>query len=476
MWLTAWYTATSFLLLIIVTGILYWALKAELNRDGDLFFTDKVNVLQTILRDQPNDRDALREEVELESAARTYDHFYIRLFDGDGGVVIATPGMNRNLKGASFPAASPGASFHGVSVTNVGGVPFRVLTTKLRVGRSATSWTVQIALDRMQQQDLLRRYRRWLWWIWATALVFCPMLGYRIALRGTRPLQRIGATARNISSRTLNERIDAAGYPVELAAVANAFNSMLDRLEESFDRLSQFSADLAHELRTPVNNIRGEAEVALARARSVDDYRDVLGSCLEEAARLSQLISDLLFLARSDNPGEHIDIQTIAVSTMLSTVRDYFDVNATEQNIALIVDCEPSCEANVDRQLMQRAIGNLVANALAHTPPGGAITVRGFRDTGAQYIQVQDTGTGIPADDLPRIFDRFFRVDRARSPFSGGTGLGLAIVKGIVTLHGGTVAIDSARDCGTTVTIRLPGKVASAARTLTGAIQMSARK
>jgi two-component system heavy metal sensor histidine kinase CusS len=455
--LTTWYTGTSILLLTAATGLLYWALISELNRDGDLFFTDKVNVIRTILREQPRDREALREEVQLESAARTYDQFYIRLLDERGDVVMETPRMGQQLNSASFPDASPGPPFHGLSTTNKTGIPFGVLSTRVPVGNAGNVlWTMQIAVNRTQQRELLARYRHWLWSIWACAFVFCPLLGYRIATRGTRPLQRIGETARRISSQTLNERIDPAGYPVELATLAQVFNAMLDRLEDSFARLSQFSADLAHELRTPVNNIRGEAEVALARARSVDDYREVLGSCLEEAARLSQLISDLLFLARSENPGEHLRPQELPVLTIFSTVHDYFEANAAQQGVELVVECDSELHAEVDRQLIQRAVGNLVANALAHTQRGGTITLQASQNDGALRLRIQDTGTGIPLEDLPRVFDRFYRVDRSRSPGSGGAGLGLAIVKGIVTLHHGAVSIDSNLGEGTTVTIRLP--------------------
>jgi two-component system heavy metal sensor histidine kinase CusS len=466
--LTTWYTAASLLLLTAATGLLYWALASELNRDGDLFFTDKVNVIRTILRDQPEDREALREEVQLESAARTYDQFYIRLLNESGAVVMETPGMRNQLEGVAFPEPTQGPRFQGLSIENRLHIPFRVLSARLPVGDAPGLWTMQIAVNRKQQQELLARYRHWLWGIWAFACVLCPLLGHRIATRGTRPLREIGETARRISSQTLNERIDGSGYPVEVAALAQVFNAMLDRLEESFARLSQFSADLAHELRTPVNNIRGEAEVALARARSVDDYREVLGSCLEEAARLSQLISDLLFLARSENPGEHLRLEPVSAVAMLSTVRDYFEANAAQQGVELLIDCDPLLSAEVDRQLIQRAVGNLVSNALAHTPKGGTVSLRACQQRGVLQVQVADNGTGIPAGDLRRVFDRFFRVDRVRSPSSGGTGLGLAIVQGIVGLHGGAVSIDSELGKGTIVTLKLPIRCRPTAARLQG--------
>src|SRR5208283_2116398 len=157
-----------------------------------------------------------------------------------------------------------------------------------------------------QKELLLARYRFWFWVILLATFAIFPLIGYQIARHGIRPVEEMATTARHISSTNLRERILPEGYPFELASLAGTFNQMLDRLEESFERISRFSADIAHDLRTPVNNIRGEAEVALARVRSVEEYRDVLGSCLEETVRLSNLISDLLFLARAESPLGHL--------------------------------------------------------------------------------------------------------------------------------------------------------------------------
>src|SRR6202041_1224528 len=227
-------------------------------------------------------------------------------------------------------------------------------------------------------------------------------------------------------------RILAEGYPSELASLASTFNQMLDRLEESFERISRFSADIAHDLRTPVNNIRGEAEVALARGRSAREYRDVVESCLEESGRLSDLIGDLLFLSRAESPLTHLRRERVDVGELLGRLRDYFEASAADGGVVLSTTLpgEPVV-AELDRSLLQRAVGNLVSNALAHTPPGGAIVLRTDVDVSAIRIEVSDTGVGIPADALPRVFDRFFRVDSSRTRELGGTGLGLAIVQSI---------------------------------------------
>ena len=320
---------------------------------------------------------------------------------------------------------------------------------------------IEIAVDVLQQEALLARYRHWFWAILVGTFGTFLLVGYQIARHGIRPVEEIATTARHISSTNLCERILPEGYPTELASLARTFNEMLYRLEDSFERISRFSADIAHDLRTPVNNIRGEAEVALARARTVDEYREVVESCLEEAVRLSDLISDLLFLARADSPLTHLRRERVDLAELLVGVRDYYDASAEDGGISLRTDVGPEpVVAELDRTLVQRAVGNRVANAVAHTPSGGSIVLATTLGTGSEAstvrIDVSDTGEGIPPESLPKVFDRFYRVDSSRSQASGGTGLGLAIVQSIMLLHGGNVEIASRVGQGTRVTLRLP--------------------
>jgi two-component system heavy metal sensor histidine kinase CusS len=337
------------------------------------------------------------------------------------------------------------------------GRAFFVMSAAAAVGGSDRTDTMQIAIDVSQQEELLARYRNRFWLILFGTLAIFPLIGYQIARRGIRPVRDMAATARHISSTNLHERIQPEGYPSELASLAATFNTMLDGLEESFDRISRFSADIAHDLRTPVNNIRGEAEVALARARTVDEYREVLGSCLEEAVRLSDLIGDLLFLARAESPLAHLHRESINVGELLSGIREYYEASAADRGVSLstLVPNGPVI-AQLDRTLLQRAVGNLVSNALAHTPPGKSVVLGASAEAAAVRIEVSDSGAGIPPEALPRVFDRFFRVDASRSQSSGGTGLGLAIVQSIMQLHGGNVEIASKVGKGTQVTLRVP--------------------
>jgi two-component system heavy metal sensor histidine kinase CusS len=460
--LSAAYSLAGLVLVILATASLYVVLRTELDRSTELFLADKLNVLRTMLRERPDDEDGLREEIELESEARRYQQFYIRLLDEHGVPIMTTPGMAERLDLVELASRTRGRSERPIAMAGRHGQPFRVTSATVAVGMPPTHGdTVQIAIDVSQEEELLARYRLWFWGILLATSVLVPLVGYRIARHGIRPVEEIAATARRITSTNLRERIKSEGYPSELASLAGTFNEMLVRLEESFERISRFTADIAHDLRTPVNNIRGEAEVALARSRTADEYRDVLESSLEEAVRLSELIGDLMFLARAESPLTELRRETVNIGELLTTVRDYYEASAADAGISLVVNdgAEP-LNAELDRSLMLRAVSNLVSNAIAHTPPGGTVTLAATNEDAAIRIEVSDTGAGIPAEALPRVFDRFFRVDPSRSQNSGSTGLGLAIVQSILTLHGGSAEITSELGRGTRVTLRMPALAA----------------
>jgi two-component system heavy metal sensor histidine kinase CusS len=445
-------------LVFVSTASLYLLLVTELDKSTSLFLQDKIHVISTMLRERPNDEDALREEVELESAARQYEHFYIRLLDEQNRPLLTTPRMAQAVDLSKLARRTGGMRNFALPMKGRDGRAFRVATAIAPVGEPAfRNVTVQIAIDVSQKEQFLARFRLWAWVILIAMLGVFPFVGYEIARQGIRPVEEMATTARRITSSHLGERIVAEGYPFELASLARTFNKMLDGLEDSFERISRFSADIAHDLRTPVNNIRGEAEVALARARTIDEYRDALGSSLEEAVRLSDLISNLLFLARTESPLTHLRLERVNVSDLLAGVCDYYEASAADGGIQLTsVSSDEPVVAELDRTMIQRAVGNLVSNAVAHTPRGGSVLLLSCADPASLRIEVADTGVGIPADALPRVFDRFFRVDPSRSRTSGGTGLGLSIVQGIMTLHGGKVEINSKPGHGTRVTLRMP--------------------
>ncbi len=436
--LTAWYAASAFLLLLVGTGILYWQLETESDTEDDQYLAEKVSTLRTLLA--KNDFRTVEWEVHGESSAWPGVALLSRVLDEGGRIVAETDGMSAELPPASFPPGS--IDFRGAR-----GRMFRVASERV------PGYTVQVALEVTYEANLLAAFRRRLWTVLGAGLIVAALIGYGIARRGIRPVEEIARTARGIRPTTLNERVGTAGLPSELAELAGTFNAMLDRLQEAFDRLSRFSSDIAHELRTPVNNLRGEVEVALAKPRAADEYRDVLGSSLEECVRLSRLIDSLLFLARAENPQTEIRRERVDIARELAAVRDFYEPAAAEAGVALELRAPDAVPADVDRTLFQRAVGNLIENALAHTPGGGTVALSAARENGRLLVSVSDTGCGIPREHLARVFDRFHRVDPARSNESGGAGLGLAIVKSVAALHGGTAEIESEPGRGTRVTL-----------------------
>ncbi|MFO0843843.1 MAG: heavy metal sensor histidine kinase [Gemmataceae bacterium] len=453
--LTLWYAAYTFVLLTAFTGFLYWALIYKLEGEDDQFMAEKVEMARLLLKGRAQALAVLPAEGGWGEASRPAASIYLRVLGADGRSVVTTAGMDDALPANRFPPPQDVGPLRPEELRLPDGRCFRVASVRAGGGEESDSpHLIQVAMDRTQEEKVLESYRWYVAAALALALVGCVSLGYRIARQGLRPVEAIAATAGRIHSSNLDERIGTDHLPGELRTLAETFNAMLDRLGHSFARLRQFSADIAHELRTPVNNLRGEIEVALGKPRSAEEYREVLGSGLEECGRLAGMIDSMLFLARAENPRTQIAREPVDVAAELAKVREFYEAAAAEGGVRLEVSAGP-LTAELNRALFQRAVANLVANALAHTPPGGAVTLAASAKDGAARVEVADTGQGIPADHLPHVFDRFYRVDNSRSS-RGGAGLGLAIVRSIAELHGGRVEIASEIDRGTQVVMTFP--------------------
>ena len=316
---------------------------------------------------------------------------------------------------------------------------------------------LQVALDISFVDRLTRRFHRILWTVLTGGILLAAAAGVLTARRGLRPLTEIAKAVRRVTAARLDERIGVRAWPSELSALAEAFDAMLERLEASFQRLSRFSADLAHELRTPLNTLRVQSEVTLSRVRTPDEYAQTLASGLEEMDRLSRMVDALLFLARAENQETPLRRERVDARAALETLRDYYDPLASERGIAL--DCGGAGFVNADPLLFRRAVDNLLSNALQYTPSGGRVEMEvEAREGEGTEVRVKDTGRGIPPAEQALIFDRFYRVDSARTAGSPGWGLGLSIVRSIMDLHGGAVRLESVPGQGTTFTLRFPEK------------------
>lgn len=301
---------------------------------------------------------------------------------------------------------------------------------------------VALALDISHHEHFMHRFRTTLWTFVGLAAVLIGVLGHIVVRRGLRPLQAIRRRAEEVTARRLDARLSPEAFPAELAELVAALNAMLARLEEAFVRLSDFSSDLAHEFRTPVSNLLMQAQVTLARARTEDEYRDVLVSSIEEYERLSGMIADMLFIAQAEEGRLVPNREPLALAALADELADFYQLAAEERGIELRVVGEARVEG--DRAMLRRALSNLLANALRHTPAGGEVRLCLSEARDAVEVTVQNSGTPIPAEHWPYLFDRFYRVDPARQRDGGRTtGLGLAIVKSIVEAHGGQAVVAS---------------------------------
>lgn len=279
--------------------------------------------------------------------------------------------------------------------------------------------------------------------------------GYLLARRALAPVDRMTETANRIEAAQLGSRLEVANPDDELGRLAATLNGMLDRLETSFREMQRFTADASHELRTPIAVIRTEAEVALTR--SVDDEKkNVLSSILEECERLTWITDQLLTLSRDDAGMTQYASDRIDLSSLVAAVVETMTPLAQAKHQSLTFRGSNSTSVNGDAGRLRQVFYNLLDNAIKFTPREGQIEVTVARCDDAVNATVRDTGIGIPGEHLPRVFDRFYRVDKSRSRNEGGTGLGLSIIQTIVVAHGGSVDIKSQPECGTTCMVTLP--------------------
>lgn len=455
--LTILYTASVSGLLALVCLFFVWTLARNLDREDTEYLVERINSLQQRLSRIPTMGPNFQRQIVEEIEDRSSPTAYLRLLDAHGALQAATPGMEAQLPSRMFPEAEIGSeeSHSGVERRRQERA-YWLMSALIRAGDNPEQkWIVQAGLDRTHERALLVEYRRMAACILLVGLPITALCGFLIAQRGMRPLRQMTEVAEGIAINRLNPRVGAEDWPRELMTLAATFDSMLDRLETSFARLSHFSADLAHELRTPLNNLRGEAEVALARPRSGEEYRRVLESSLEEVDRLARMVDSLLFLARAERPDAILQPTTFEARPEVEGVLEFYEAAADEGQITL--SCGGNAILTADANLFRRAVSNLISNALRYTPEQGSVTVTLLQEAnGSVMVRVVDTGAGVAAEHLPHLFDRFYRADPARSDPAAGTGLGLAIVRSILEAHGGAAEIASEPGAGTTVTLHFP--------------------
>ena len=364
-------------------------------------------------------------------------------------VVVAPSGQTLFVtSGAEFPQALL-AQPSSMSISRPivwktrDGVPLRGISEMVQTGlKGEKPAVVAVATDISHHEHFMSSFRFTLWSVVVLAALITGLLGWMSARRGLAPLHAIKREAAAITADRLHSRLPTDDIPVELVDLADTLNQMLTRLEDSFQRLSDFSSDIAHELRTPVSNLLTQTQVMLSRARSIDEYQDVLASNAEELERMAKMIADMLFLAKADNDLVVPHLETVDLRVEAEGLASFYEAVAEENGVTLTV--EGNATVRGDRLMLRRAMGNLLSNAFGHTPRGGYVRVRiGIDGDQVATIQVENSGETIAPEHLPRLFDRFYRTDSSRKRLADGVGLGLAITRSIIQAHGGSISVQS---------------------------------
>lgn len=304
---------------------------------------------------------------------------------------------------------------------------------------------VAIAVDTEHHHTFLIELHRTLALYATLAILLSALLGWLAAHQGLAPLRAMKKRAAAVSAQQLQQRMPVDAVPIEMADLAQELNRMLDRLQQDFERLSAFSSDLAHELRTPISNLLTQTQVTLTSPRDEATYREVLASNAEELQRLARMVSDMLFLAKTEQGMALPQQEQFAAAPEVQALLEFYEAVAEEKKVRLSMQGDGTVSG--DRLMVRRAVSNLLSNALRHTPEGGEVVVRMEVQGGNTCIAVENTGPSIDPEDLPRLFDRFYRADPSRAhPDSDGAGMGLSITKAIVQAHGGSVSADSAEN------------------------------
>ncbi|WP_431823351.1 heavy metal sensor histidine kinase [Burkholderia sp. F1] len=414
-----------------------------------------VAALRTHLADVRTTADVARNTDVWVDQLHGHPNMELAIYDAAGNRLVGTGGFSAYAPLLSREARNMPAVF----VASRSTLSYLVATAPL-AGAAAPVVRIVVQYDRRADIRQLRAHAYTIIVIEVFGVALAAVIAYGIAALGLSPLRRFAARAEQMSTSRLAHPLPELDTAGELKELEHAFNGMLARLNESFTRLSQFSSNLAHDMRTPLTNLQAAAQVALSQPRSADEYRSVIESGIDEYQRLSRMIEDMLFLARSEQAGTSIDVRRLDAAVEAERVAGYYEPLAEDAGVSVRVGGHAWVDA--DLTLYQRALSNLLSNALAYAPRGSVIAIDCMAADDATTITVSDTGPGIDAQHVARIFERFYRVDPSRHNSASGTGLGLAIVRSIMDNHGGECGVNSVPAKRTTFWLRFPHRTAAA--------------
>lgn len=434
-------------LMLAAVGMLlgYWALSAQLQARAEGVLRGRSDLVRHILSEVPGAAAVRDSSHRFQDVLIGHEDLHLALADARRGALLAA----FSSLGAASVAALDSLDQGPVSARWVAddGIELQGLRDTARLA-DGSEVRYYLSLDLRHDLHLLAGFLRAFVFGLPLMLAAVALGAWLIARTGLAPLRHLRRLAATIGARSLDRRVSEAGLPEELSELAREFNAMLARIDQGYRRLEEFSADLAHELRTPIATLMGRHQVALSQPRSAEELREVLEGDVDELERLSRLIADMLFIAQAEHGPSVLRLEEVELPEEARRVADYLSMVAEEKDVA--VEVRGTGRVRADPLLVQRAVTNLLSNAVRHAAAGSRVEVEIGRANGETRLRVTNRGEPIPAEHLGRIFDRFYRVDASRARLSGGTGLGLAIVRSIMDAHGGTVS--AASDAATGVT------------------------
>ncbi|NTZ87519.1 heavy metal sensor histidine kinase [Burkholderia metallica] len=451
--LTLAFAAVAALVFALTGAYLYRSLSAELTRRDDIEISGKLNQFLQLARASGSTAALRADPAVFHDVLLSHPGVYLGIYDAQHRPLVEHSDEAGNTLASVIAASHPAGHADGPFTC----APPGIGTSRCVYARETlpSGEAIQVALARTatDRQSLLESYRVDIWLAAAVGALLVGALGYAVASRGLRPVESLGRQTSRIEAHNLNARLDARGGPVELHELATSVNRMLDRLERAFVRLSQFSSDLAHDMRTPLANVISSSQVTLSRARTSDEYEALIESNIEECERLQRMIENMLFLARTDNARQHLKTAELDAGSELRRLASYFQALADEAGVHIDVHGEAPVVA--DATLFRRAVSNLASNALEHAEAASTIELAVSTQGGYAVVEVTNRGAAIPPEQVDRIFERFYRIDSSRHGAARNAGLGLAIVKSIMELHRGKVEVAS-RDGRTTFALYFP--------------------
>lgn len=452
--LTLWYVLIFAAAQLAFGAGMWFILRHNLYAITDHELKGQVEDLTRLLQAQKKKNTGIAKLQEEVTEAYVLEHSgdYLQLYVGDGQWIYRAPFLQQHTLPVMEPSLVNRKSYED---HDLGGKPFRFITQ--RVEANGRIYTAQSGVPIDQVLRTLSMFRRYLLMLAPVLLLAAAGGGYLLSRKALSPVDALTRTARTISGSNLGDRLETLHTGDELQRLSDTLNEMLARIETAFLRITQFTADASHELRTPISLIRAEAEIALQRLRSDGEYRDALRHILLEAERTSVLVEKLLTMARADSGSEVLEMRQFDLRASLIEVGLEWRRVASARGLQF-KESIANRELNVsgDRAALQRVLSNLLDNAVKYTPSPGIIELCLEEKSGMAVVAVRDSGVGIADEDKPRIFERFYRADPARSRELGGAGLGLAIAHWIVQQHHGAITVESRPGVGSSFLLELP--------------------